>query len=358
MLVYFTAYGIISVLTLILTVKNVNKKSINKTVAITSFIIFVLILGLRHPTMGIDLGYGRENGYISSFEKLSKKTWGEIFSLESFYNYEYGYILFNKLVGSIWANTQFFLFICAFVSLVPVFYVIYKNSDNTFMSIVVMLGFPSFLMLFSGLRQAISIGLCVLALKYIQDKKIIKFIITVVVAGLFHSSAYVFLIAYPLYNIKFSSNARWFSVMLLPIIYVLKDMLFAIFSKLFKDNASTEETGALTLFLVFCLVYVFCIILYDGSKKQNGLLNLFFFACCCQACGSVNNLAVRVTYYFMTALIFLLPDTMKKAKIDVKERSLLSIVIYFAFIIFGLYSLYTATWPESYPYYFFWEIAV
>lgn len=355
MLVYFAAYGIISILTFFMTVKNISKQSINKAVAILSFIIFVAILGLRHPSMGVDLGYGKSSGYLASFNKLSKMTWGQIFTLETYLNYEWGYVLFNKVVGSIWQNEQFFLFVCAFVSLAPVFYVIYKRSNNTYMSIVILLGLPSFFIIYSGLRQAIAIGICFLALSFIQDKKLVKFLVAVIIAGLFHSSAFIFLIAYPLYYIKLSYNARLLSVLVLPVIYLLKNVLFNIFSKLFKDNAGVEETGALTLFLVFCLVYVFCIVLYNGSKKQNGLMNLFFFACCCQAFGSVYNTAIRVGYYFMVALTLLLSDSMQKAKVEEKERSLISLVVYVAFIAFGLYSIFHSSWAGAYPYFWFWQ---
>lgn len=357
MLVYIIAYSLIGVSAAVFSQIGMGKARAKFSFCLFSFLVLSIVLGLRHPSMGNDLKYYQGGGYLEAFEKISAKSWEEVFALESYLNYEKGYILFNKLVGSIWADQQFFLFVCAAVSILPVIYVAYKKSEDSFFSVVIFIGLPSFLMLYSGLRQAIAIGLCFLSILFIQEKKPIKFILTVLLAYTFHDSSFIFLLAYPLYHIRLNDLMRKISVGIIPIVYLFRVPLFTVFSKFFKDEATiTDGETAVTLFLVFTLVYIFCIIFQNKeSKDQNGLLNLFLVACCCQAFGSVYELAMRVTYYFMMSLILLLPSVMKEAKLEKRENYLVTFGIMGAFILFGLFSIYDSSWAMAYPYYWFWE---
>ena len=185
-----------------------NKKKKNMLLCGVFFILIFLILALRHPSMGIDLGYGTSYGYLSSFSYLSRLPIKELIMLNGYLNYEMGYILLNRLIGVVSNDQQFFLACCAFISLLPVSYVIWKKSDNICLSYFIYLGLPVFLLLFSGIRQSIAIGLCFYSIIYIQEKKLFKFVAIIIIATLFHSSAIIFLISYPLYYLKVSLKKK------------------------------------------------------------------------------------------------------------------------------------------------------
>ena len=333
-----------------------NKEQINRISTILIFIMLVLIIGLRHPSMGIDLKYGETGGYLRSFSTIANMPWSRFLSIQGFLNYEYGFILYCKLIGTIWNNKQFFIFISAFLSLLPVFIVIYKKSTNSIMSSLIYLGLPTLLLLFSGIRQSLTIGFCFLAIDLIQKKKLFRFLLVVVAMWFIHSSAFIVLAAYPIYHIRISKKSRWITLLVIPFVYLFRYQLFDVFSKLFIDHAAVEETGAYTLLLVFCAIYIFCMFFCkDGDAEQNGYMNLFFVACVIQTFGPINNLAVRVGYYFMIFLVLLIPSVI--SKMQLKTNQVISgIVVSASFAIFALYAIYTSTWANAYPYHFFWEI--
>ena len=333
-----------------------SKEQVNKISTVIIFIMLVLIIGLRHPSMGHDLRYGESNGYLGSFNIIANMSWSKVFSLQSFLNYEYGFILYCKLVGAIWNNQQFFIFVSAFLSLLPVFVVIYKKSTNSIMSSLIYLGLPAFLMVYSGIRQALAIGLCCLAIDLIQRKKLIRFILLVLVTCFIHYSAFIFFIAYPLYYIKISKQTRWITLLIIPVVYLFRYQFFDLFSKLFRENATANETGAYTLLLVFCAIYVFCIVFCkDGDAEQNGYMNLFFLACMFQTFGPIYNLAMREGYYFMIILVVLLPSVISNMKIKT-NNVIAGIATSASFALYALYAIYNSTWAMAYPYHFFWEI--
>nr|WP_222564874.1 EpsG family protein [Lysobacter antarcticus] len=79
-------------------------------------------------------------------------------------------------------------------------------SDNPPLSIVVLFGL-SFLFFFSnGVRQGLAVVVCVMALPYIIDKDIRRFVGVVLIACMFHYTALVFLVAYPVATRRMSST--------------------------------------------------------------------------------------------------------------------------------------------------------
>lgn len=333
-----------------------DKEKQKKLYCFTAFMLIFILFALRHPGMGVDLGYwSKHGGYLGSFDALNTYSWDEILKLDEYLNYERGYIIFNKLVGSIYKNRQFFLAVSSFISLVPTFWYINKKSTLPFLSVVIFMGLPVFLMQYSGIRQNIAIAITMFSMKYLEDKKLMPFAITVLFASMFHRSAILFLAAYPIYYIKLNDLWKLIFTLLIPIVYFIRRPLFDILSKLIKDDAAVAETGALTLFLVFIAVYIYLIVLNkDCNKNQNGMINLFYLTCVCQVFGGIYGTAMRVGYYFMPYLAIAIPNTITKNK-DRQEYQTNYVLVLLAFVAYGLYAIRNSTWAMAYPYYFYWE---
>lgn len=358
MIPYYALYLLLFFLNAITKNTYTNEEKRKTFFCVGAFVAIATMFSLRHQTMGIDLiGDVKKEviGYLGAFERINLCTWSEIFSMESFLNYEKGFIIFNKLVGTIYNNKQFFLAVCAVVSTLPIMLYIRRKSDNPLMAVLIYLGLPVFLLSFSGLRQAIAIAITVTSVKYIEEKKFIKFMLIILLSFLFHSSSLIFILAYPLYHLKLSSVKKMFFALAVPVVFVIKEPLFTLFSKLYKENATVDETGAITLFLVFFLVYLFLIFFCrEDDKEQSGVINIFYFACICQAFGGVYQLAMRLGYYFMIYSVIAIPNTIAKME-DRRSAKLANILIFIAFVGFGIYSLRNSTWAMTYPYKFFWE---
>ena len=91
-----------------------------------------------------------------------------------------------------------------------------------------------------------------------------------------------------------------------------------------------------------------------GDDNQNGMINLFYLACLCQAFGGIYNTAMRVGYYFMPYLMIALPNTITKNK-DRQEYQTNYVLVLLAFLAYGIYAIRNSSWAMAYPYYFFWE---
>ena len=191
-----------------------------------SIIMMIIILGLRSPSMGVDLP-----GYISSYSIIKKVTFHSVIN-KSFLNYEKGFLLLMKVCGLVSENDQFLLFVCSAISLFPLAYLWKKYSRNTLMSIIVFLGTPIFLIYFSGLRQGIAIGIVCIAYEQIISKRPIRFVSLIILSSFFHTSALLFIIAYPIYWISLNEKIARISIVLLPLSFALRFPLFSLLAKL------------------------------------------------------------------------------------------------------------------------------
>lgn len=332
-----------------------NPEQRKKRMAAFITIVITLVLGLRHPSMGVDLQYGLPYGYLWSFKRISQFSLAQAIRLSGWLNYERGFIIYNKLLSYVSTEYSWLLFVSAIASIVPVGTMIRRHSKDLIFSAVVYLGLPCFLIPFSGLRQGIAIGICCLAFPFIQKKKLVKFALVVFAATQFHRTAMIFALAYPLYHFRLPQKTRLWTIPALAVVYAARYPLFAIASRLFKDNAVASDTGAMTLMIVFTLIYFFCtLFLQDSDLESAGFLNVFFFACICQCFGSVNQISMRVGYYFMPALAIALPNIIANMT-DPNDKKISRSCIMTVFAAYGLYALHGASWAMTNPYHFFWS---
>ena len=220
-----------------------------------AFILIAGLLAFRHPSMGVDLKYGETSGYLGTYQAIAKSSWDKVLHLD-FKNYERGYVIFCKLISYISRDEQCLLIVCALVSIFPLSYLICKYSENCLLSFVIYLGLPVFLTNYSAMRQVIAIAITAFSYIFIRNKKPVLFILTVLLASAFHSSAILFLVAYVLYYSGLMKRYRIASILILPLVFLFRNPLFGILSKLLKDNAVPDNNSAVTLFIVFTAVYI------------------------------------------------------------------------------------------------------
>ena len=211
---------------------------------------------------------------------------------------------------------------------------------------------------FSAIRQGIAIGLIILSFEFIREKRIFAFLITVIIACTFHSTAIVGLVAYPAYYFRISrKSAVYGGVGMLIAIYVLKEPLFYLLARLLAENPEIVKSHTVNLFLILTMIYVMIVLFYkEDDIETRGFTNIFWLACATQAFAGVNNLAGRVTWYFMSVLIVLLPNFL--LNMNVKEKQGLKYCAGLIGILacaIGLYFLRTDMVAMAYPYATCWS---
>lgn len=169
-----------------------------------------------------------------------------------------------------------------FVYSYAVYILLKKYSSNVYISFIVFIVLGQLGFALSALRQMLAIAFVIFAFINIETRKPIKFVILTLIASLFHSTAIVFLIAYPLYRIKLkvktlivmSVAMLFFIPMARPIFLFVLPRIGA--SELYYQYLQSETTLSMSGAIISVFVFLFCVVALlknKNSSKYQGLCN-------------------------------------------------------------------------------------
>ena len=218
-------------------------------------ILVSLIAGLRAISVGIDT-----------------KTYDTIFkyaangNVKSIYGVETSFIYICMGLLNVWNSSHFLLFVFALVSHGLILFRIWKDREYISFAWSV---FAYYILFFAfslnGLRQFVAVAFVFYATGFLKDGKYIKYIIMVLAACLFHTSAIVGL-GYLLFEIiftkYFNSNRKMIAFLLVSAagvfgLYIVSDLINA-YSNYFNRQAAS--TGLMMIVKVILLMMAIVLI--------------------------------------------------------------------------------------------------
>lgn len=161
-------------------------------------IIFILAFNYQ---MGTDW-FNYQRVYENIIPNIS---FSDFFSKSSVSSLEKGYILLNVLFFKLGFNYELFMGITLSICIYILLNIIYEKSDNYYLSFFIFIVAYLLINAFEPvIRQLISVTILAYGFKYIEKRKLFKYLLVVVLAFCFHQSAVigVFIYFIPLIKIK------------------------------------------------------------------------------------------------------------------------------------------------------------
>lgn len=337
-----------------------NKKTRNRMVVISFFAIWFLLLCLRSERVGIDT-----INYHRMFIEASHMSFGEIFSRLLDSQFEAGYYVISKAISVFTSDYRVVMIVVAGVSLFPIFWLYMKYADESpYLSIILLLSLGMFSIYFSAFRQVLAIAFAVPAFQFTKNRKLIKFLLIVLLAYVTHHSAFVLLLLYPIYHMELKLNAHvFFIVPIIGLVYVFRTQVFTALNNFLGDVYSgvIKETGAILIFLLLLSLLIFSFVLPENDmmdKENIGLRNLLFLSTILQIFAGINSVAMRLNYYYLIFIPLLIPRVINNVSEKNRKPAYFSYLIMVGFFTFWyFYRAYTtADILRVYPYYPMWSI--
>ena len=187
------------------------------TFKLFAFIVLIFQVGFRWKT-GTDW-----EPYLEHFNRTFEVSDTLVSILSGF---EPGYAFFVLFVKKFTDDYTIFLVLHALIYYSLIFHAFKKLSPFFFVSLLFF--YVTTLGVMGSNRQLIALAICLYSLRYVIDKKLIKFTLTIGFAFLFHSTAVVFFVFYFLYvDIK---KVWIFGILLLSFVLGKTNVPFSIFS--------------------------------------------------------------------------------------------------------------------------------
>ena len=319
-------------------------------------LLAVLVMGLRHRHIGVDT-----TNYVYKFRAMDnydsfKAYYIERLADKKFLFAESGYWLFCWVLHWFSSDGQFLILVHAAVVTILVFRFIYKHVDNVPLGVMSYLCLGQYTFNMTGMRQAMAMSLCLVAVKYIKERRFKAFLLTVLVAMQFHKTAIAFLPAYflPWVIEKRSRVFLFFSGMVG--FSLVADRFIGAFNDLTGKNYALEyaaDGGGISVLLIYGLVITLAVLIrrsMKGKDNQLALCGVFAGLTMYIARYYSNLILERVSYYYFYFILLLVPGVVDS--LEDRERRTVGAIFCMLAIALLVYRIETG---DHRPYYFFWE---
>lgn len=233
MLIYF---GIISFLGLGVIIEKISeRKRIGESFFIFSLLLLILFFGLRGY-----IGYDWYS-YKPNFDKMvtiGELLKGNIQVLHS--GYELGFQIYTSFIKTLTNNYFIYNFINVSVDFIILYFVIKRFSKYPILSLLLFFSIYGVALEIDMIRNAKSIMLFLLSIKYIEERKILNFGVLNILGILFHYSSIFYLPMYFILNAKWNKKFILF-LFILGNIYYLSDI--RIVMRIIKEYNTLLPTG-------------------------------------------------------------------------------------------------------------------
>ena len=317
---------------------------------LVAFLCFVAILqsGLR------DINNLSENNdtlnYLSVFEATLRTPFSDLINNFTLFGTEYterdgGYPIFIKLSQYISGDFTFFMFFTAAFFIIPLGEMISRYVKSY---AGILLSFMIYFALFSNIvncfmRQAIVLGLFLIASKYVILRDWKKYFGMMLIAFTIHNSS---IVALPFYFIPALKNSKkWLLIALIvsPILLYLSGIIVAqlMVGTVYSVFINEDNYGVISVILLIEYVAVMSIVFYRNLEKKEhislligGMIGSLLLLPFVRIGGSI----MRISYYYILSIVPLVPliiDTAFDTKF--KNNKCVRFVVYFLSIGFFAY---------------------
>ncbi|MDE6273182.1 MAG: EpsG family protein [Muribaculaceae bacterium] len=279
-------------------------------------------------------------------------------------HFEVGYSLLSYLIGLITENRYIYIFIITAL----IYFFIYKSfvrsMDNYPIALIVFLGL-TFFFTFTYLRQILACSIAWFGVRYIVDKKWLKFILVGIIVATLHKSG-IILMGLAILPLKKWPPASVVFILMICALVGLSGIMGTFYEAFtdvsdFRNQYSTHNEMRLAYLLE--VVFFVWIILINYNKIPITRKNLVFLNVSWSFCAILllfikSSEGGRLTWYFMIGIIYILSHicTYRKPSLSIsatqlinKNQHLLNFLV--VILMLGLYLRVYSGWQASYSLY-------
>lgn len=326
-----------------------------KYIYICGALIF-LMMALRHYSVGS----GDGGWYYRSWSIMSELPYSSMRILLSNFDMESGYLFCSWLLAQVFKDPQYIFVFYGLLVAIAVSRFIYLNCEDVVVGMVMFTSLGLWGFMVQGIRQGIAMCICLFAIECCKKRRLVKFLILVSIACLFHASAVVFGVVYCF--VFFKMNIKSYALVAVGAVtaMLIIDRLFAIINTIINDayevGTIDDTSGGYVTAIIYLLIILLAIIFLKEENLDSPHIAFFFYMTLCGFITfamrfSINTIVQRVSYYFMFGQIIMLPAVIKRVFVG-NGRVLVTMAS--VLLCLGI-TAYKAGYSVLVPYIFFWQ---
>ena len=337
-----------------------NDKIRKKYIRIICFIM-IFHAGLRNVAVGSDTYQ-----YFQLFEDVKTTSWSSIYDdLINYYRFgigkDIGYLYFEKTIQIFTNEFQIFLFVVAIIFFSSLGNFIYRNTSRLNDAVLAfIIYFVMFYNVFSisAIRQSLATAAALYGYELIKKKKLIPFLLLIVIASLIHKTVLIFLPFYFIAHLKKEKIFLILTFLAFPIVFIYRNSLADYFKVAagYNDYDQFEGAGTYNFTAFFLLISVIALLRRKLIVMNNIHARAYYFAfglvLILLPMSWIHPAALRITMYFSLFMLLLIPEILNSFNtVSPKFRRNL----YVWTILFFIFLFIQSNGNNPISYGFFWE---
>lgn len=325
---------------------------LQKTFLIVFAVVMMMMIGLRHPSNG-----SRDTlFYFYQWESLGRVSADEIGYYLKDVDMEKGYLFLIWVLSHILKDGQWLLVLSGVFFAVSVCVFVRRNCSNPVLALLVFNCLGLFNFAVQGLRQTIAMCICLWAIEPCKKRELVRFLLLIALAAMFHASAVVFIGVYVLAKLKL--DVRFLMVFAVGMLLVVMQLpkVFELMNRLLNDSYSlgdkAESGGWIAILISFAVVF-FGVVYRDRSMPHYAMfiyMSLVGLECMFLRQSS-SGIVERVGKYFLFADMVVVSNSVSAIR-DKKVQIVVCIVV--AVLCFFV-AVHKASYSSLIPYRFYWQ---
>lgn len=320
---------------------------------LTGIMLFLLI-SLKNPFLG-------KSDTLTIYYPAFKNIIAHDFKYVFFRYYEESMLFYivTKLITIFTTNVNIYYAILEIPLIFGVTKLIYKYSKMPVLSYILFFSLHYYFFSYIALKHAVALGIILFAIDAAIEKKWKKFFIITALATLFHPTAIIFFIIYPVRKLNLKKSKIFILIFILLGVVLFKDKILDIIFSVLKDGRysmykSRSNTINIIPFLINIIMLTFSYIIKNNKQNQTEeliLKDMLWLGTIFSATTIVMAESLRISMFFSVSSIILIPNKVYESKKN--EIAFFYIVISVVALIYCFYSCLPNL--NLIPYKFWWE---
>ena len=254
---------------------------------------------------------------------------------------EAGFYFTMWVFGHFFKDGQMALVISSALITVATCFFIYRNSADAPLSLTIYVCLGLFTFNMNGMRQAMAMSICLFAYEFAKNKKLIPFVLIVLLAMLYHKTAMCFFPVFFLPRLKNNLGSWAFYIFGLITCLLFVDQIIAGYYELSgEDYGDLNEAEGGGLFVVMLYLGTIVLTLYKSYILQRTSARIAFLATLAGFTAYLaryigSDILERVSYYYFYFPVLMIPEVFQELDDEeykiIKFIFLLGCIMLFAF---------------------------
>jgi transmembrane protein EpsG len=254
---------------------------------------------------------------------------------------EAGFQLIFKLSALLYEDSRLFFIFSSFIITFFLFESFYRYSSSALLCVFLFVSLYYYFNSLNGIRQFTAMSMIMFfSTKYLVERSLLKYLVSVLMASLFHVSALVMLPAYWLCK-KLSFKMIVLLLIFLPIFFLMYDSFSGFIFNIIPNYSvySEYKVGSASAFILVQFLFL-CVVLFSYYNNNNWTnvelvsLNLSIISIFLLVLSYNNSMFIRLGMFYGMYTMLLFPAALGSFKGGINK-----LILYIAFIVFGLVNL-------------------